>query len=103
MQRAPAAGAGESSGDVQQAVAQPLGRQPCAACLQDAAAQPGEQVLGEQDELEPGLVGIEGVEGQAREAEFACFGDAILDAGMQAVADLQGVEVVAALVGQKAL
>src|SRR3954452_23362297 len=79
VQRAAASGARQAPGDVQEAVAQALGRESRAVWVEDQDAFPGEQVLGEQDQLEPGLVGLEGVERQPGEAEFAGFGDAVLD------------------------
>ena len=62
--------------------------------------QPGQRVLGEPDPFQPCLVGREGLEGQAREAELAGLGNPILDARVQPVADLQADDVDAVLVGE---
>jgi hypothetical protein len=87
-------------GDVQQAVAQALGLKPGAVGVQDMNSQPSQQVLGEPDQFQPCLVGREGVEGQAREAELAGLSDPVLDACVQPVADLQADDVDAVLVGE---
>ena len=63
-----AAREGEPGGDVQEAVAQPLGL-----CLGELAREqqglrPGDQVVGDQDELESQLVHLEVAEGEDRKA-----------------------------------
>ena len=103
VQGAAAAGAGEAAGDVEQAVAEPFRFREREFALEHEQPQPGEQVLGEQRELEPGLVGLERLEGQPAEPELLRFLDAVLDAGVQAVAALELGDVCVGLVGEEAL
>ena len=103
MQCAAAAGAGEATGDVEQAVAEPFRLGEREFGVEDEQSQPGEQILGEQHELEPGLVGLERLEGEAAEAELLLFLDAVLDAGVEAVTPLELGDVCVLLVGEEAL
>ena len=89
MERAAAPGAGEPAGDVEEAVAEPFRFRAREFALEHEQPEPGEQVLREQHELEPGLVGLERLEGQPAEPELLRFLDPVLDAGVQAVARLE--------------
>ncbi len=71
MQDEPAGVAGESGGDVQQPVAQPLGLAAGElAVSEQQPLRPAEQVLADQDELEPGGVGLEVAEGEVAQARL---------------------------------
>ena len=92
----------ELAGDVQQPVTEAFrfgGRE-----LAGQADQlgPAEQVLGDQRELEPGLVVLEGVVREVAHAGVLAGADAVLDAGAAAVTQLQDGDVVAVLVGEEA-
>jgi len=65
-----ASGAGDASGDVEEPAAEPLGLGEFEFPAERELSEPGEQVLGEQRELEPGPVGRECLEGEPAEAEF---------------------------------
>src|SRR3974390_2417923 len=103
VEGAAAAGTGEPTGDVKEAVAQPFWFREREFAFEHEQPQPGEQVLGEQRQLEPGLVGFEGVERQPAEAELLRFLDPVLDARVQAMAGLEPCDVLVGLVGEEAL
>ena len=63
-------GAGDASGDVEEPAAEPFWFGVFEFAGERELSEPGEQVLGEQGELEPGLVGRECLEGEPAEAEF---------------------------------
>ena len=65
-----ASGAGDASGDVEEPAAEPFWFGVFEFAGERELSEPGEQVLGEQGELEPGLVGRECLEGEPAEAEF---------------------------------
>ena len=94
--------ADELGGGVQQPLAKAFGL-----CFGELAGQadqlgPGEEVLGDQRELEPGLVVLEGVVGEVAHAGVLAIADAVLDPRAAAVTQLQGGDVVAVLVGEEA-
>ena len=97
------AAAGEAAGDVEQEVAEPFRCRGREFALEHEQPQPGEQVLGEQRELEPRLVGLERLERQAAEPELLRFLDAVIDAGVQTVALLELRDPGVLLVGEEAL
>ncbi len=68
------------------------------------ADQPGpaEQVLGDQRDLQPGLVVLEGVVREVAHAGVLAGADRVLNAGAAAVTQLQDGDVVAFLVGEEA-
>ena len=103
VQRAASSGAGEPAGDVEEAVAEPFRFRAREFALEHEQPEPSEQVLREQDELEPGLVGFECLEGQPAEPELLRFLDPVLDAGVQAVARFEPGDVLVGLVGEEAL
>jgi hypothetical protein len=95
-------GANEPSGHVEQPVAQPLGLGQAMLTLEIERLRPGEEVLGDQHQLEPDLVVLEGVEGEVLEARVLGAADAVLDAGPAAVGELERGDVRVRLVGDEA-
>ncbi len=83
--------AGDSGGDVQDSVAE--GVDLAAGQLwgvgEGDELGPGDQVGGGQDDFEPGGVGLENVAGQVGQAGGFGLADAVLDAGVLAVAQFQ--------------
>ncbi len=94
--------ADDPPGDVQQPVAQPLGFGRGELAVEAEQLHPAEQVLGDERQLKPGLVVLEGVVGKVAHAGVLAGADAVLDSGAAAVAQLQRGEVVAVLVAEKA-
>ena len=84
-----AAVADDLAGDVQQPVAQPFGFGVGELAVKADQLRPGEQVLGDQRELEPGLVVLEGVVREVAHAGVLAGADPVLDPGAAAVAQLQ--------------
>lgn len=64
--------------------------------------RPGEEVLGEQDEVEPELIGRGVVVGQVGQAGVLRAPDPVLDAGPAAVPKLQHRQIIAWCVGGEA-
>ena len=89
MQGAAAAGAGDAAGDVEQSSAEPFRFCEREFAVEGEQAQPGEEIAGQEGELEPGPVRGERLEGKPAEAELLRFLDPVLDAGVQAVALLE--------------
>ena len=71
--------AGEAAGDVEQPVAQPLRFAAGEFALEQQPLRPGEQILGDEDELEPGGVRLEGAEGEVAQAGVLAAADPVLD------------------------
>lgn len=92
----------DACGDVQQSVAQPLGFGSGERASEADQPRPAEQILGDQRDLKPRLVVLEGVVGQVAHAAVLALADAVFDAGAAAMAQLQHGDVVAVLVGQQA-
>ena len=97
----PAAVADDLAGGVEQPVAQPFGFGGGELAVQAGQLRPGEEVLGDQGELEPGLVVLEGVMREVAHAGVLACPDPVLDPGAPAVAQLQPGNVLAVLVGEK--
>ena len=97
-----AAVADDPPGDMQEPVAQPLWFGACDLAGQAEQLHPAEQVLGDQRELEPGLVVREGVVGEVAHAGVLAGTDAVLDPRATAVAQLERGNVLAVLVGEQA-
>jgi hypothetical protein len=74
---------------VQQPLTQALGLGQRELAVEHERPEPGEHVLGEQHQLEPDLVRGEGLEGQPPKSQLGGLLHAILDAGVQAVAQLE--------------
>lgn len=89
------------AGDVQEALAQPLGLGEGQLALEAEKTGPGEQLLGDQRELQPHLVVFEGGEGQVAHPGVLAAADLVLDFCPAAVAQLQGRDVGAVLVGDE--
>ena len=70
MQRPSATRARDATGDVEEPAAQALGFGESKLAREHERAQPGEQVLGKQRELEPGQVGFERLERQPPEPQL---------------------------------
>ena len=81
--------AGELSGDVQDAVAQPLGLADLVLAVERELLRPDHHVVRGEGELEPGGVRGEGVERQVAGARRLERLDPVLDLGVLAVQDLQ--------------
>ena len=92
----------ELGGNMQQPLAKAFGL--CGRELAGQADQlgPAEQVLGDQRDLEPGLVVLEGVVREVAHAGVLATTDAVLDARAAAVTQLEPSDVVAVLVGEEA-
>src|SRR4051794_34169992 len=75
----------DPSGDVQQPVAQSLGLGLGELAVEAGQLRPGQQVLGDERELQPGLVVLEGVVRQVAHPGVLAGADAVLDAGAAAV------------------
>ena len=98
--RAPAR-AHDPPGDVQQALAQPLGLGEGELALEAERRVQASRSWAMQRELQPDLVVLEGGEGQVAHAGVLAAADLVLDLGAAAVAQLQGGDVVAVLVGDE--
>ena len=92
----------ELAGDVQQAVTQPLRLGVGELAGEADELHPGEEVLGDQRELQPCLVLEEGVVREIAHAGVLAGSDRVLDASAAAVTELQDGDVAAVLVGEEA-
>ena len=92
----------ELGGDVEQPLAKALGFGDREFAVQADQLGPGEEVLGDQRELEPGLVVLERVVREVAHAGVLAGADAVLDPGAAAVTQFQRGDVVLVLVGEKA-
>src|SRR5712692_89851 len=90
------------AGDVEEALAQALRLGPGELAVEAEDPRPGEQVLGRQGELEPGLVVVEAVEGEVSHPRVLAGADLVLDPGAVAVAELERGDVLIGLVGDEA-
>ena len=95
--------AGEPAGDVQQSVAQPFWFAAGELAGEQQPLRPGEQVLGGEDELEPGGVRLEGAEGEVLEAGVFAAADPVLDERVLAVELFEPGDPFALLVGDEDL
>lgn len=96
-------GAGESARGVREAVAEAFGLRAGEFPIQQEGLGPGDEVLGDEHELDPHGVGGETAEGEVPKARVFGAADAVLDAGVAAVAKFEGCDVVACLVGEEHL
>ena len=88
---------------MKEAVAEPLGARAGELAAQQQRLGPGEQVVGDQDQLQPHGIHRKGAEGQLGKAGVLVVGDLVLGPGAGAVAALQGGDVILALVGEDRL
>jgi hypothetical protein len=95
--------AGEPAGDVQEPVAETLRLAAGELAGEQQPFCPGEQVLGAEDELEPGRVGGERAEGEVAQAGVFAAADPVFDDGMLAVQLLEPLDPSALLVGDEDL
>ena len=95
--------AGELSGDVQDAVAQPLGLAELVFAVEREQLRPDGDVVRGERELEPRGVRFEGVERQVAGAGRLQRLDAVLDLSVLAVKYLELGDVLVGLVGDEAL
>ena len=103
MQRGAAGVAGDLPGDVQDAVAKPLGLTDGVLAPQRERLHPDHDVVAQQRELQPGGVRAEEVKRQPLGAGRLERLDAILDLGVLAVQGLERGDVLVLLVGDEAL
>lgn len=94
MQRGAPGVARQARGDVQDAVAQPLGLSDRVLTLQAGVLGPDGQVVCDQRDLKPRGVGLPVAEGQVGEAHRFEAADAVLDDGVLAMTSLQTREAV---------
>ena len=92
----------DPAGGVKQPVAQSLGLGDRELTVKADQLRPREEVLGDQRDLQPGLVVLEGVVGEVAHAGVLAGADAVLDPRAAAVAQLQRGDVLAVLVGEEA-
>lgn len=95
--------AGDLSGDVQDAVAQPLGFGDGVLAVEEQLLCPDEDVVGYQRELEPRRVCLEGLEREMPGAAGLECLDAVLDFGVLAVQRLERGDIGVVLVCDEAL
>jgi hypothetical protein len=95
--------AGQASGDVQQAVAQPLGLADAVLAVEAQQLGPDGQMVRAERGFQPRLVRRGCGERQVRETDALERADAVFDDGVGAVASLQDGEVGVGLVGDEAL
>jgi len=95
--------AGEPAGDVQEPVAETLRLAAGELAGEQQPLRPGEQVLGDQGELEPGRVGSERAEGQVAQAGVFAAADTVFDNRVVAVQLLETLDPSALLVGDEDL
>ena len=91
----------DPAGDVQQAVTDPFRLGDGELAFEAEQPDPAEQVLGDQRELQPGLVVRERVVGQVAHAGVLAVADAVLDPGALTVAHLQAGDINVGLVGDE--
>ena len=98
-----AAGVGDDRSGVQDPVSKGFGFGDSEGSVEAEGLAPREEVLGDQDELQPGFVADEVFTGQV--AQTGVFGgaDAVLDVGAVAVSQLEGGDVGGGLVGDEHL
>jgi hypothetical protein len=103
VQLGAACGECEPARDVQQAVAQTLGLGRGELAVEQQRLGPGDQVVGEQHDLEPHLVERERFERELGQARVLVVADAVLDVRTLAVTALELRDVVVRLVGEDRL
>jgi len=93
----------QAGSDVEEAVAEAL-RFPLGGLAVEAEAlRPGDQVLGDEHQLQPDFVGGEVAEGQVAQPRRLAAADAVLDPGVATVTRLQGRQIGVRLVGDEHL
>ncbi len=103
VQKQAAGVAGEPAGDVQELVAQALRLAAGKLAGEQEALRPGEQILGDEDELEPGRVGGERAEGEVAKPGAFAAADPVLDERVGAVELFEPGDPSALLVGDEDL
>ena len=88
---------------MEEAVAEPLRFPMGGLAIEAEALRPGDQVLGDEHQLEPHLVGCEVAEGQVTQPRRVAAADAVLDPGVGAVTRLQRRQIGVSLVGDEHL
>jgi hypothetical protein len=88
---------------VQEAVAQALGLRARELAVEAQRLRPRDHVLGDQRQLEPHGVGGEVAEGEVAKPRVLGTADAVLDARVAAVVEVEPRDVIAALVGHEDL
>src|SRR3954447_22653953 len=103
VQLASAGGGSPPGGDGQQPVAQPLGLGLLKLAVEHQCLGPDDQIVGEQDYLEPYLVVGERPERELAQAGVLVVADAVFDVGALAVAALDERDALIGLVGEDGL